>query len=155
MSEETHGQRPNFIEATGDIVSAYVSHNHIASADLPALIASVHQALTGLVTGQAAVAEETVEKPTTAQIRKSVQHDGIISFLDGRSYKTLKRHLATYGLTPATYRERFGLGADYPMVAPSYSEKRSSLAKSLGLGVPGSKAGRTGGTDSSGRRQAA
>jgi predicted transcriptional regulator len=155
MSEETHGQRPNFIEATGDIVSAYVSHNHVASVDLPALIASVHQALTSLATGQVAVVVDTVEKPSAAQVRKSVQHDGIVSFLDGRSYKTLKRHLATYGQTPATYRERFGLGADYPMVAPSYSEKRSNLAKSLGLGVPGSKAGRTAGAAPTSRRQAA
>lgn len=136
MSHETEGHGSDFMVATGDIVAAYVSHNHVAAADLPHLIATVHQTLGALGTNAPAVQEEAVEKPSAAQVRKSIQPDAIISFLDGRRYKTLKRHLAAHGFSPATYRERFGLAADYPMVAPSYSEKRSNLAKSLGLGRP-------------------
>lgn len=137
MSNEPVEKSLDFIAAASDIVAAYVSHNHVAPADLPQLIASVHQALGGL-SGRVAetAAEEPQEKPNAAQIRKSVQPDAIVSFIDGRRYKTLKRHLTAHGFTPATYRERFGLSPDYPMVAPSYSEKRSSLAKSLGLGRP-------------------
>ena len=80
-----------------------------------------------------------VEKPSPAQIRKSVRPDGIVSFIDGKTYKTLKRHLTSHGLDPRSYRERYGLPADYPMVAPSYAEKRSQLAKQIGLGVPGGR----------------
>ena len=75
-----------------------------------------------------------LEKPTPAQIRKSITHDGLVSFVDGKTYKTLKRHLTGAGLDPASYRQRYGLPSDYPMTAPSYSEQRSALAKSLGLG---------------------
>ncbi|MCJ2015191.1 MucR family transcriptional regulator [Methylobacterium sp. J-076] len=138
MSQETETHGYDFIVAASEIVAAYVSHNHVAPADLPSLIASVHQAVAALTAGPVAAPEEPADKPNTAQVRKSVQHDGIVSFLDGRSYKTLKRHLSAHGLSPASYRQRFGLAADYPMVAPSYSEKRSSLAKSLGLGRPAS-----------------
>ena len=140
MSHETEGHSFDFIVATGDIVAAYVSHNHVAAADLPNLIATVHQTLGALGNTAPVAQEEAVEKPSAAQIRKSIQHEAIISFLDGRRYKTLKRHLAAYGFTPASYRERFGLAPDYPMVAPSYSEKRSNLAKSLGLGRPADEA---------------
>jgi predicted transcriptional regulator len=83
-----------------------------------------------------------VEKPTPAQIRKSVRHDGIVSFIDGKTYKTLKRHLSANGLDPYSYRERYGLPADYPMIAPSYAEQRSAIAKAIGLGQPGAIAGR-------------
>ncbi|TXN57906.1 MucR family transcriptional regulator, partial [Methylobacterium sp. WL18] len=82
------------------------------------------------------------DKPSAAQIRKSVQHDGIVSFIDGKTYKTLKRHLTANGLSPQSYRERYGLPTDYPMVAPSYAEQRSALAKAIGLGQPGAMADR-------------
>ena len=118
----------------GDIVAAYVSHNHVAIADMPALIEKVHGALADLAAGRAPLAEEAPPTLNAAQIRKSVQRDGLISFIDGKPYKTLKRHLTAHGLTPASYRERFGLPADYPMVAAAYSERRSSLAKAHGLG---------------------
>lgn len=126
-----------YVTMVGDIVSAYISNNHVAAADLPALIASVHSALSGLVKGTVTpeVTELKGEKPTPAQIRKSVTRDAVISFIDGKGYKTLKRHLTMHGLTPDTYRTRFGLPSDYPMVAAAYSEVRSGLAKSLGLGV--------------------
>ncbi len=93
-------------------------------------------ALADLATGRAPVAEDAPATVNAAQIRKSVQRDRLISFIDGKSYKTLKRHLTAHGLTPASYRERFGLPADYPMVAAAYSERRSSLAKAHGLGSP-------------------
>ena len=135
MSENTENQTADFAELAGDIVSAYVSNNSIRPADLPDLIRNVHTALQALVTGATAVAPEIeIEKPTAAQIRKSVQPDGIVSFLDGKSYKTMKRHLSAHGLSPETYRSRFGLPVDYPMVSPEYAKRRSDLAKSNGLG---------------------
>ncbi len=81
-----------------------------------------------------APATAEVEKPSTAAVRKSITHDHLISFIDGKPYKSLKRHLNTKGFTPASYRERFGLKPDYPMTAPSYSAQRSELAKKAGLG---------------------
>ena len=135
MSKTVENQTPSFIELAGDIVSAYVSNNSVPVAELPTLIHGVHAALAGLASGvvQPAV-EDTHEKPTAAQIRKSVMPDGIVSFLDGKTYKTMKRHLSTHGLDPHSYRQRFGLPTDYPMVAPSYAAQRSALAKSIGLG---------------------
>ncbi|KQP36403.1 MucR family transcriptional regulator [Methylobacterium sp. Leaf104] len=135
MSESTELQTTDFVDLAADIVAAYVSNNPVRPTDLPDLIRSVHAALNGLVSGVAQTAEEIApEKPTAAQIRKSVMPDGIISFLDGKSYKTLKRHLSSHGLDPHSYRQRYGLPADYPMVAPSYAAMRSELAKSIGLG---------------------
>jgi predicted transcriptional regulator len=99
----------------------------------------VHAALVGLGRNAPAQAEPALERPTSAQIRKSVQDDGLVSFIDGRSYKTLKRHLTAHDLTPERYRERFGLPIDYPMTAPGYAAQRSALAKAIGLGVPGGR----------------
>jgi predicted transcriptional regulator len=81
-----------------------------------------------------AVSVVTPNKPTVAAISRSIQDDGLISFEDGRTYKTLKRHVAAYGLTPAQYREKWGLPQDYPMVCSTSSAKRSALAKQIGLG---------------------
>jgi predicted transcriptional regulator len=142
MSGDAEGFRLSKTHIVSELVAAYVTHNHVASADLPAVIASVHAAIARL-SSPAPVADPPVEAvalPTATQVRKSVQHDGIVSFLDGKSYKTLKRHLATYGLNPRTYRERFGLHDDYPMVAAAYSERRSKLAKDIGLGMRGAAA---------------
>jgi predicted transcriptional regulator len=149
VTEETSGPNPNFIELAGDIVAAYVSNNPVPAAELPALIARVHGAIAGLVAGTltaetGAAAPVDVDKPGAAQIRKSVRPDGIVSFIDGKTYKTLKRHLTSHGLDPKSYRERYGLPADYPMVAPSYAEQRSALAKAIGLGQPGAMAERKG-----------
>ena len=135
MSENIETQTTDFVDLTGDIVAAYVANNPVRPADLPELIRTVHAALNGIGSGTAGAAPEAeIEKPSTAQIRKSVQPDGIVSFLDGKSYKTLKRHLGTHGLDPVSYRQRFGLPADYPMVSPNYAAQRSALAKSIGLG---------------------
>jgi predicted transcriptional regulator len=128
-----------FIELTADIVSAYVSKNSVRPSDLPDLLASVHAAIAGLSQGSATTAP-AVDKPTPAQIRKSITHDALISFVDGKPYKTLKRHLTGNGMTIEQYRERYGLPRDYPSTAASYSEQRSALAKSLGLGQQRKKA---------------
>ena len=124
----------------GDVVAAYVSNNPVPPAALPELIASVHRALVNLGRNLPTELAPVVEQPTAAQIRKSVQQDGIVSFIDGRTYKTLKRHLTAHGLTPERYRERYSLPADYPMTAPGYAAQRSALAKAIGLGVPGARA---------------
>jgi predicted transcriptional regulator len=115
-----------FIEQTVDIVTAYVSNNSVP-------VSGVHAALTGLGAPSAS-AEPRAEKLTAAQIRKSITPDALISFLDGKPYKTLKRHLSGNGMTIQEYRERFGLPGDYPSTAANYSAQRSALAKSLGLG---------------------
>src|SRR3954471_19775149 len=132
MSEVEVAPQTNHIELAADIVSSYLSNNHVAVADVPALIASVHAAVTGL--GQTAAPSEPETKATPAQIRKSISPDALISFEDGKPYKTLRRHLTIRGLSPEAYREKHGLPRDYPMVAASYSEQRSALAKDLGLG---------------------
>jgi predicted transcriptional regulator len=123
----------DFTRLTADVVSAYVSKNPLRPADLPELLSSVHAALSGLNHG-GETAAAPVEKLTSAQIRKSITPDALISFEDGKPYKTLRRHLTIRGLTPDAYREKWGLPRDYPMTAVSYSEERSALAKSLGLG---------------------
>lgn len=133
-TERSPSQRQ--VEQTVDVVSAYVANNSLPIGELPALIASIYQTL-GSLGGAPVVQEvETVEKPTPAQIRKSIRPDGLISFIDGKSYKTLKRHLTKHGLDPHSYRERYGLPADYPTTAANYSAQRSALAKELGLGQP-------------------
>ncbi|MCJ2092808.1 MucR family transcriptional regulator [Methylobacterium sp. J-072] len=145
MSEETQESSPNLTELAAEIVSAYVSNNPVPPAELPGLIGRVHEAVSGLATagGSGATASDvTVEKPSAAQIRKSIRDDGLTSFIDGRTYKTLKRHLTGHGLDPRGYRERYGLPSDYPMVAPSYAEQRSQLAKAIGLGRVGGMATR-------------
>ncbi|MEA1835129.1 MucR family transcriptional regulator [Methylobacterium durans] len=129
------------MEITGEIVSAYVTRNHVSPAEIPTLLSSVHAALTGLANGHApTVAKQEMETPTPAQVRKSITPDALISFIDGKPYKTLKRHLSTHGLDPYSYRQRYGLPNDYPMVAAAYAAQRSELAKSIGLGRPGGMA---------------
>src|SRR5215218_7278469 len=123
----------NYIELAADIVSAYVSNNSIPSSDLPALIGDVHLALVRVAGG---TVEVPVEAPKPAvPVKKSVTPDYIICLEDGKKFKSLKRHLRTqYGMTPEQYREKWGLPADYPMVAPNYAKARSELAKEMGLG---------------------
>ena len=123
---------------TADVVSAYVANNRIEPGKLADVIAEVHKALFSV--GQPAPSEPELPMPSAAEIRKSRTPDYLTSFIDGRRYKSLKRHLSTQGLTPDEYRTRFGLPKDYPMVAPSYSAQRSALAKTLGLGRKASAA---------------
>ncbi len=132
MSDQTSSTSPNYMALAADIVAAFVSNNSVQTADLPALIANVHNALQNVANPAQPKAEE---KPTPAvPVKKSITPDALISLIDGKKYKTLKRHLAGHGLTPAQYRERFGLPRDYPMVASAYAARRSELAKNLGLG---------------------
>lgn len=148
--EQSEGQI-DLVALTADIVSAYVSNNRVPPAEMPTLLASVHAAVAGL--GSAPASEKpAVQKLTPAQIRKSITPEALISFIDGKSYKTLKRHLTGNGLTIEQYRERFGLPHDYPSTAASYSEQRSALAKSLGLGLQRRKAAEMAETPTKARR---
>ena len=128
---------PNLIELASDIVSAYVAKNALPAAELPGLINSVHEALNGL--GKVASKDDgeaarPVPKLSPAAIRRSITADHLISFEDGKPYRSIKRHLAKHGLTPDEYRAKWGLPKDYPMVAPAYSAQRAELAKRIGLG---------------------
>ncbi|MBW6399869.1 MucR family transcriptional regulator [Roseomonas sp. HJA6] len=132
MSEVT--ARPAMLQLTASIVAAHVSNNPVPAGDLPSLISGVYAALSGIE--QAAKEPAAVKQEPAVAIRKSVQRDYLICLEDGRKLKMLKRHLATaYGMTPDQYREKWGLPADYPMVAPAYAERRSTLAKEIGLGT--------------------
>ncbi|WP_407527996.1 MucR family transcriptional regulator [Methylobacterium oryzisoli] len=121
------------IELTVGIVSAYVSHNNMPPGELPALMRRVYDQLGSLGHPPAPAPEaETLAPPIP--IRKTVTPDYIISLEDGRPYRTLKRHLASRGLTPEQYRRKWGLPFDYPMACASYAAQRSELAKAAGLG---------------------
>jgi predicted transcriptional regulator len=118
---------------TTEIVAAHVSNNNVAVGDLPALINQVYRSLATI----GVPVEPVAEKPQPAvAVKKSIYPDYIICLEDGKKLKMLKRHLKTaYGLSPDEYRERWGLAADYPMVAPNYALQRSRLAKDIGLGT--------------------
>ncbi|MEM5502340.1 MucR family transcriptional regulator [Ahrensia kielensis] len=120
-------------ELTAQVVSAYVGNNNITADELPSLISNVHGALNSTV-GNVQASE--VEKPKPAvNPKKSVLDDCITCLEDGQQFKSLKRHLMSHhGLTPQDYREKWDLPSDYPMVAPSYAERRSKLAQEMGLG---------------------
>ena len=120
------------ISLTADVVSAYVANNSVPVTELSGLVASVHAALARLGDRTAQLAEKPVPP---VPIKKTITPDAIISLEDGKPYKTLKRHLTGRGLTPQQYREKWGLPADYPMIAPNYSNQRSELAKASGLGA--------------------
>jgi predicted transcriptional regulator len=137
---ETTETREFLATLTADIVSAHVSNNSVSPADLPGLIHSVYNSLSGLG-GAPAVVEE---KPVPAvSIRSSIKPDYIVCLEDGKKLKMLKRHLMThYGMTPDDYRAKWGLPADYPMVAPNYAAQRADLARKIGLGTKGRGGGR-------------
>ncbi|MEQ5788751.1 MucR family transcriptional regulator [Erythrobacter sp. NFXS35] len=139
MEENQKLSSETLIELTSDIVSAHVSNNDVAVGDLPGLITNVYAALADL--GHAPVLEEAKPEPAVA-IRNSVKPEYIVCLEDGKKLKMLKRYLRTnFDMTPEEYRARWGLPADYPMVAPAYAEKRRELAKKIGLGrKPGTPA---------------
>ncbi|WP_027170147.1 MucR family transcriptional regulator [Mesorhizobium sp. WSM3224] len=125
------------ISLTADVVSAYVSNNPVPAAGLSDLIGSIHSSLSGL--GKTATADQPQQEPAVNP-KRSVFPDYIVSLEDGKTFKSLKRHLrAQYGMTPEEYREKWGLARDYPMVAPNYAAQRSALAKSSGLGRKAAK----------------
>ena len=122
-----------YIELTATIVSAYVSNNPVPAQDLSALINQVHSALTRVSTGQGDITSEPL-RPAVS-VKKSITPDHIVCLEDGKKFKSLKRHLRTqYSMTPEQSREKWGLPADFPMVAPIYAAARSQLAKQMGLG---------------------
>jgi MucR family transcriptional regulator, transcriptional regulator of exopolysaccharide biosynthesis len=123
----------SFIELTAEIVSAYVSNNTVAAGDIPSLINQVHAALSR-VSGKSGDGSAEPLKPAVS-LKKSITPEFIVCLEDGKKFKSLKRHLRTqYNMTPEQYREKWGLNADYPMVAPNYAAARSQLAKQMGLG---------------------
>lgn len=129
-----------------ELTIAWLSNPNTRSSadDVPAFLSAMHSAVTGLANGGGEPVT-SVEAPTeytpAVSVRKSLaSKDHIVSMIDGKPYKTLRRHLATHGLTPEEYRERYCLKPDYPMVAESYSESRRAMAKAIGLGrKPGTK----------------
>jgi len=123
----------NFIELTADIVSAYVSNNPVPAHDISNLINQVHLALVRVSSGQSDIQPDPL-KPAIS-LKRSITPDYIVCLEDGKKFKSLKRHIRTqYNMTPEQYREKWGLPADYPMVAPNYAAARSQLAKQMGLG---------------------
>src|SRR5208337_5435272 len=135
------------IELAAEIVAAFVANNSLPISELPALIHSVHAALTGVASGSASAAPSVEKKEPAVSIRKSITSDYLVCLDDGKKFKSLRRHLATLGMTPDQYRAKWGLPSDYPMVAPNYAAARSQLAKRSGLGqlrknaAPAKKAG--------------
>lgn len=127
------------VTLTADIVAAHVTNNSVAISDLAILINNVHTALSSL--GEKPVVEEKLVPAVS--IRASVKPDHIVCLEDGKKLKMLRRHLMThYNMTPDDYRAKWGLPADYPMVAPEYAERRRVLAKEIGLGTKGRGGGR-------------
>lgn len=128
-----NAKNTDILALTSNIVAAHVSNNSVALSDLPQVIREVYQTLS--VLGGVAPAQE--EKPTPAvPIKRSITPDYIVCLEDGKKLKMLKRHLKTsYNMSPEEYREKWGLAADYPMVAPNYAKQRSKLAKQIGLGT--------------------
>jgi predicted transcriptional regulator len=132
-------QSSDLLALTTEIVAAHVSNNTVAVGDLPHLINQVYNSLANIGVSPAAPAARP--QPATS-VKKSVQPDYIVCLEDGKKLKMLKRHLKTsYNMSPEAYRERWGLPADYPMVAPNYARQRSRLAKEIGLGTRARRAG--------------
>jgi len=154
VADDVETKSDNLIGLTADVVSAYVSNNPVPAGELPSLIGQVHAALVSRMHGTEDEKPEA-QKPAVP-IRKSVMPDYIVSLEDGKKFKSLKRHLAThYGLTPEEYRAKWGLPADYPMVAPNYAAARSALAKTMGLGRKRQEAEKAGPSKRSERKKKA
>ena len=137
---ETH----DTLTLTAEIVASYLGANaHVKADEIPSLIRSVRMALAESHAPQSTTTEEAFPKADKRAVGKSITPDGLISFVDNKSYKTLKRHLGRHGLDMKAYRERYGLPSDYPSVAPNYSAARSEMAKKSGLGAQRRGAGKT------------
>ena len=134
MSEDTKEVLPSaeILRMTSNVVAAYLHNNPLPSAELPSVIQTIHGSLSALNNG--GETQSAPQKPAVS-VRRSVTPDYIVCLEDGKKLKMLKRHLrTTYGMTPDEYRAKWGLPADYPMVAPSYAKQRSAFAKKIGLG---------------------
>jgi predicted transcriptional regulator len=135
MTQEATGNPPHsdVLQMTTQVVAAYVGHNSVGEAQISEVIKSVYVSLAGL-NGLTELTAKAKQKPAVS-IKKSITADYLICLEDGKKLKMLKRHLRTaYGLTPEDYRAKWGLGSDYPMVAPTYAKQRSAFAKKIGLG---------------------
>jgi predicted transcriptional regulator len=130
MNEETS----RLDQIAVDIIAAYIANNRVPVSDLPKLIVSVKAKLAQLGNDQTQSIPASNLTVTESQIRKSITPDAIISFIDGRPYKTLRRHLTAHGFTPYTYCMRYGLPSDYPIVATSYSARRADISRSHSFG---------------------
>jgi predicted transcriptional regulator len=128
-----HTDEARCIQLTANIVSAYVSNNTVSSAEMPALISQVYSALMRVSKGAAVAAPAEPLKPAVP-IKRSITPEYLVCLEDGKKFKSLKRHLRQYRMTPDQYRSKWNLPADYPMVAPNYAAARSQLAKQMGLG---------------------
>lgn len=126
-------EQDRLVTLATEIVIAYVTRNHVQADELPGLLRNVHSGLVRLSSGSAKPAEER-RTLTATEIRRSIRPEGLISFEDGKAYKTLRRHLTKHGLTPEAYRAKWGLPADYPMTAPSYAAQRRDIAIAKGFG---------------------
>jgi predicted transcriptional regulator len=131
MSEKSNSGE--LLALTTEIVASHVAHNPVSMSELPDLIRQVYASLAGITPGTT----QEAEKPQpVVPVKKSVTPEYIVCLEDGKKLKMLKRHLKTrYNMSPEQYRERWGLPADYPMVAPNYARQRSDLAKKIGLGT--------------------
>jgi len=132
MTDDLEGRDQALADCTAKLVAAYLRRNHVPISALPDLIASVQASLSGLI--KEPQEEEPNLAKTGAQIRKSITPDALISFIDGKPYKVLRRHLTIHGLTSSAYRQRYGLPPDYPMVAPSYSARRAEISRGAHFG---------------------
>ena len=135
MTQEATGNPPHteVLQMTTQVVAAYVGHNSVGEAQIADVIKSVYASLAGL-NGHTELLAKAKQKPAVA-VKKSITADYLICLEDGKKLKMLKRHLRTaYGLSPEDYRAKWGLGSDYPMVAPNYAKQRSAFAKKIGLG---------------------
>jgi len=145
MNDTQSGRADELLRLATDIVAAYVSNNPVPVSELPGMIKSVHSTLGGL-TGSAPADVSTAQKPAI-NVKKSVTQEYIVCLEDGKKLKMLKRYLRSrYNMTPDEYRAKWGLPADYPMVAPNYAQQRSDFAKKIGLGrsAPAAKGRRRG-----------
>ena len=128
-----HTDEARCIQLTANIVSAFVSNNAVSSAEISALISQVYSALMRVTSGVAVAAPAAPLKPAVP-VKRSITPEYLVCLEDGKKFKSLKRHLRRYRMTPDQYRAKWNLPADYPMVAPNYAAARSQLAKQMGLG---------------------
>ena len=140
-SESASMKTDDILKLTSEIVAAYVRNNPVAASEVPAMIKSVHSTLGGLAASLQADGSPT-QKPAIS-VKRSITPEYIVCLEDGKKLKMLKRYLrSNYNLTPEEYRAKWGLNADYPMVAPNYAKQRSDFAKKIGLGRGAASSGR-------------
>ncbi|MDB5447377.1 MAG: MucR family transcriptional regulator, partial [Phenylobacterium sp.] len=127
---------PDLRKIVAEVAAAYFRNSHVTPSEIPMVVNQIAQSLSAIGAPAPETPADASTQPslTPSQIRKSITRDAVVSFEDNRPYKTLRRHLAVRGLTPEQYRSKWGLPKDYPMVAPAYSEARSQMARTIGLG---------------------